>query len=361
VLLALVVLLHVLVLDWLGRHLGASSVLRPLPPPLFTRVLEPKAPPPVPSAAPAEVAAPARPSISSVAKAPPKRKRAASEPAAPPERPPPTPAAVEEPMSEVAPAGEETVAAAPDVPASDAAAAASSAPAPTLPQAEPAQSAASAAEANLDGWPTDTRLHYRLGGVFRSGELHGNARVQWLRQGERYEARIDIDITLLVSLTLTSQGQVTAAGLKPEVYEELRRSGPRTARLREDTIVLANGRTVPRPEGVQDTASQFVNLSRRFALGHEPLEVGRSVSFWMARPGGVDLWTYDIVDKEILRTPSLGPVEAFHLKPRPIANPRGNVTAEMWFAPSLQYLPVRIRVNMGETHVDLMVDTIEQR
>ena len=58
----------------------------------------------------------------------------------------------------------------------------------------------------------------------------------------------------------------------------------------------------------------------------------------------------------------LGPVEAFHLKPRPLANPRGNITAEMWFAPSLQYLPVRIRVAMGDaTYVDLMVDKIEQR
>jgi hypothetical protein len=34
----------------------------------------------------------------------------------------------------------------------------------------------------------------------------------------------------------------------------------------------------------------------------------------------------------------------------------------MWFAPSLQYLPVRIRVSMGEaTFVDLTVVKIEQR
>ena len=90
--------------------------------------------------------------------------------------------------------------------------------------------------------------------------------------------------------------------------------------------------------------------------------MGRSVSFWMARPGAVDLWTYDIVGRELLQTPELGPIEAFHLKPRPIANPRGNITAEMWFAPSLGFLPIRIRVNMGEdTHVDLMVLKIEQR
>jgi hypothetical protein len=34
----------------------------------------------------------------------------------------------------------------------------------------------------------------------------------------------------------------------------------------------------------------------------------------------------------------------------------------MWFAPSLQYLPVRIRVNMGtEAWIELTVEKIEQR
>jgi hypothetical protein len=232
------------------------------------------------------------------------------------------------------------------------------------PASAPASSPASASadrEKALASWPADTRLTYQLGGYFR-GELHGDARVQWQRQGDRYQARVEIDPMVLVSLTLTSQGEVTAEGLAPRVYEELRRGGPRTARLGDNTITLNDGRTLPRPDGVQDTASQFVELSHRFATGQEALEVGRSVRLWMARPGGLDLWTYDIVEREILQTPSLGPVEAFRLKPRPIANPRGNITAEIWFAPSLQYLPVRIRVNMGESiYVDLLVDKIEQR
>lgn len=223
--------------------------------------------------------------------------------------------------------------------------------APAAPGAEPAA---------LDTWPVDTRLNYRLGGQYR-GELHGSARVQWQREGNRYQTRVDIDLTLLTSLVLTSQGEVTMQGLLPRAYEELRRSGPRGVRFGDETITLSDGRHLPRPEGVQDTASQFVELSHRFATGLDTLEVGRSVSFWMARPGGIDRWTYDIVDREILHTPELGAVEAFHLKPRPIANPRGNITAEMWFAPSLQYLPVRIRVSMGDTYVDLIVDRIEQR
>nr|MBA3774346.1 DUF3108 domain-containing protein [Ramlibacter sp.] len=236
-----------------------------------------------------------------------------------------------------------------------------SASAPAAAAAEPSLPAASAASA-LDSWPADTRLNYRLAGRYLgSADLHGDARVRWQREGDRYQTRVDIVLTALTSLVMTSQGEVSAGGLLPRVYEELRSSGPRGARLGDDTITLASGRTVPRPQGVQDTASQFVELTHRFASGRDVLEVGRSVSFWMARPGAVDLWTYDIVGKETFQTPELGSFDAFHLKPRPIASPRGNITAEMWFAPSLQYLPVRIRVNMGDTYVDLMVTRIEQR
>jgi hypothetical protein len=185
--------------------------------------------------------------------------------------------------------------------------------------------------------------------------------VQWQREDARYQVRLDIDLGLF-SQVLTSQGEVTPQGLLPQVYEEQRPGKRRSARIGEQAVTLDNGRTLPRPAGVQDTASQFVELSQRFATGQESLEVGRSVSLWLARPGGVDRWTYDIVEREMLKLPSVGEVEAFRLVPRPIDKPRGNFTAEMWFAPSLQYLPVRIRVRMGdEAWLDLLVEKIEQR
>ena len=358
-LLAAVVLLHVAAIDRIGRQLQHTTLVQPLAEPMFTRVLQPQAPP-EPPAAPAPPAAPPRPAARTVAPAVAKPAPAASAPAgAEPAREPP--AAVPQPL---APAPDTEVAAAPvEAPAAPAEtpAAPASAPAPAGSEPQPPAPGAVAAAPTLESWPLDTRVNYRLGGVFRSGDLHGDARVQWLRQDHRYEVRIEIDVTLLARLVMTSQGEVTPQGLAPEVYEEQRRSGVRRATLREETILLGNGEVVPRPEGVQDTASQFVELSHRFASGRERLEVGRSVELWLARPGHLALWTYDIVARETLETPALGPVEAFHLKPRPLANPRGNITAEMWFAPSLQYLPVRIKVNMDPAYVDLLVESIEQR
>jgi hypothetical protein len=348
--LAAVLLLHAFLLHWLAGQLEHPSALRPLPTPMFTRLLTPQ-PPAASPAQPAPAAArrqPRRPAVTSLASnaSPPAPPASAAQAPAPPPVPQETEVAASTPASTAT-----TATTAGGIPESVSAWGSGS------PSAEANQPPPPA----LDKWPADTRVNYRLGGNFR-GELHGTARVQWQRQDSQYQTRIDIDLTLLASLALTSQGEVTPQGLLPRVYEELRRSGPRTARLGDATITLNDGRTVPRPPGVQDTASQFVELSHRFASGRDVLEVGRSVSFWMARPGAVDFWTYDIVGREILRTPQLGEVETFRLKPRPIANPRGNITVEMWFAPSLQYLPVRIRVNMGEsTYVDLMVLTIEQR
>jgi hypothetical protein len=356
---AAVLVLHAAALDWLSAQLEAAPLLRQMPKPMFTRLLKPDTPAPVaakPKAKALHAARPRQPAITSLAEAQAKPpKRAASKPAPPAEQIAQAPAPAPQP---------EPLASAPraDAPGAPASAPAEVASTPVAPASAASAPASATAIANLDSWPADTRLNYRLGGQFRSGELHGSARVQWQREGERYQTRVDIDVTLLASLVLTSQGEVTADGLYPRAYEEQRRSGPRGAKLGESSITLSDGRILPRPAGVQDTASQFVELSHRFSSGQDLLEVGRSVSFWMARPGGLDLWTYDIVGEDVLQMPELGSVRAFHLKPRPIVNPRGNITAEMWFAPSLQYLPVRIRVSLNEsTYVDLLVENIQQR
>ncbi|HYD77891.1 DUF3108 domain-containing protein [Ramlibacter sp.] len=378
-LVAVVLLAHVLALHALSLWLSPGSLLRPMAEPMYTRLLQPETPAPPPVAAAAVVVPPP---------APPKRMQAAPsvprrvtrtaaapkpEPVAPEPEPPipvaePEPPPVPEPAAEPAPEPEQAVAqaepAAPEAasptPAASAPAAAASEPA-SSPVAGPAL-ASGETTSPLDGWPADTRLRYTLGGRFRSGDLYGEARVLWQRQGSRYQVRVEVDVTLFATVLLTSQGEVGPQTLHPRAYEEVRNLKSRgLLRMDESEVTLPNGKVLPRPPQMQDTASQFVDLSHRFASGLEPLEVGRAVSFWMARPGAVDLWTYDIVGKEVLAT-ALGDVEAFHLKPRPIANPRGNITVEMWFAPALQYLPVRVKVNMGEeAHVDLLVEGIEQR
>ena len=201
-------------------------------------------------------------------------------------------------------------------------------------------------------------------GYYR-GPIWGSARVQWQRQQSRYQVRLEMTLALVLRLSMTSQGEATDAGLVPSDYEERFLWGARRMSFDSGYVRSIDGNSVPQiltPRlPLQDTASQFVELSHRFASGREKLAVGSQVRFWLARPQGTSLWTYDVVGEDTLQSPELGPVQAFHLRPRPIANPAGEITAEIWFAPSLQYLPVRVRIALGgDNFIDLLAERIEQ-
>lgn len=232
------------------------------------------------------------------------------------------------------------------------------APAAAKKDAAPADEAVDLAAA-VAHWPPATRLNYKLHGHYK-GDLYGNASVQWQRQGTRYQVQVNVNVSLLFHLRMTSQGRVTPQALWPETYQEERRGKMRGASMGDAVVRLDNGQTVPRPKLLQDTASQFVQLAQDFAHQRRPLRVGTVVSVPLARPGGVDEWVYDVVAIDTLTTP-LGQVPAFHLQPRPLAKARSGVDVDMWFAPSLQHLPVRIRLNLGpEVWLDLLLESIDQ-
>ncbi len=113
--------------------------------------------------------------------------------------------------------------------------------------------------------------------------------------------------------------------------------------------VLPDGRRHPRWPGMQDTASQFVQLSWLFTPQPELLRPGSVVELPLALPRSVDRWVYDVLDEGDLSTrrwrgAGVARQAAAHRRPG------GDLSAEVWFAPSLQYLPARIRIAQdGET------------
>ncbi len=332
-LLALVLLSHWAGLLWLREQAPLGKPLALMRDPLFTRMITPAAP--KPAARPARLA-PAR--VADLA-----------------------PAEVPSPQSE-APL---PVASEPASPVPDALPPAPNAATPVEPVAAPVEAAAPAtAEAGppRDSWPADTRVSYQLKGYYR-GDIYGSARVQWQREQSRYQIRLDLNLALVLQLSMISQGETTDAALVPHDYEERLLWNVRRLTFEGGYARLPDGRRLAQAQAqaLQDTASQFVELGHRFSSGRETLQVGSEVRVWLARPQGTALWTYDVVAEETLHTPGLGPVQAFHLRPRQIENPAGVITAEIWFAPSLQYLPVRVRIALGDDNfVDLMVERIEQ-
>ena len=246
-------------------------------------------------------------------------------------------------------------------------------PASTSSEGEPASAVAQAASAAASAaaappafeWPPSTRLTYTLKGHYR-GEVHGNARVQWIRQGARYQVHLDIAIgpsfAPLMSRRMTSDGELGPEGLKPRTYDETTRlpfQQPRRSNVQfgAEQVTLANGNLHDTAAGIQDSASQFVQLTYLFTTQPEKMRVGDSVNLPVALPRRVGRWVYDIVGRERLATP-LGELDTLHLKPRQGERKPGNeLSAEVWFAPSLQHLPVRIRIQQdAETFIDLQLD-----
>jgi len=247
-------------------------------------------------------------------------------------------------------------------------AAAASAPEPAAAASDsPVVAAAPASGASAPvafEWPASTRLSYTLTGNYR-GEVNGSAQVEWIRAGARYQVHLDLVVgpsaAPIITRRMSSDGEITAEGLAPRRYDQdtkaiLRDRSRVTLTFEPDAVVLANGERRARVPGVQDTASQFVQLTYVFSTRPELLRIGGTVDIPLALPHKVDVWTYDVVDEEILNT-AFGPLPSIHLKPRPRPVRKANeLSAEIWFAPQLRYLPVRIRIEQdAATYVDLMI------
>jgi hypothetical protein len=242
------------------------------------------------------------------------------------------------------------------------------APGPAAPPSAP-PSANAPAEASAFEWPPSTRLSYNLVGDYR-GPVQGKARVEWLRSGNRYQVHLDVrvgaDFAPLLSRRMSSDGVLTEAGLKPQRYDEetkvlLREVRRQTIFFEPERIVLPRGGVQPTVAGVQDTASQFVQLSWMFTLQPQLLRAGQTVEVPLALARRVDRWVYDVVGEEVLDLP-VGPIKAWYLKPRLQSKTNSDLSVETWFAPTLQYLPVRIRIRQDEaSYIDLTLERLPQQ
>lgn len=201
-------------------------------------------------------------------------------------------------------------------------------------------------------WPQTTRVSYSAQGYY-GGDWHGGATVEWVRQGDRYQMVMDVSLGLGVLKRLTvSQGRITDQGVRPERFDETTQrlfSKPRKVAvvLGEQQIEFAQGNKTSRPEGVQDTTSQFVQLTYLFASRPELAQAGQRIEFPLALPRNLRAYAYEVQARQVLQT-VLGPLDTVHLAPSRISPKDNDLITQLWLAPALKYLPARIRFSQGE-------------
>ncbi len=355
-----VLLLHGLALDGLGRALEQGAPPAPAIRRIeasYTRTVAQSAAPVGLAAAPAAAAPVTRPAVAAAVPVEP----SASDAVADTVGVEPAPAPV--PVPDPAPAVTATAAPLPVDPAS--------APAVAPAVASPVTPAASGP---TFAWPVSTRLTYVLTGWFQ-GEVHGDAQVEWLRDGDRYQVHLDVSVgprlAPLVARRMSSEGRITPDGLRPQRYEQATRQLVGRNRLAqmvfpdERSVRLQDGQLAATRADVQDTASQFIQMVYLFSARPALREKGGRVEFDLALPHRVRRWAYEVGDTLPTQTP-LGELETFHVRPVPardsVAETAGEaarsggsiLSAQVWYAPTLQMLPVRIRIEQdAQTWVDL--------
>ena len=184
---------------------------------------------------------------------------------------------------------------------------------------------------------------------------------------DRYQVNVDMtagpEMAPIVARRMMSEGRIVAGGLAPDRYEEetkvvMRDDRRVTVVFAPDSVTLGNGQQRVRLPGVQDTASQFIQFTWMFGSQPERLRVGNTFEFPLALPRSMNTWVYDVAEEEVLHT-AIGPLQTFHLKPRRAVRRPGEWVVEMWFAPELRFLPVRLRIEQDADHLCRAADRQE--
>jgi hypothetical protein len=191
--------------------------------------------------------------------------------------------------------------------------------------------------------PGSVRLKYAMTGRSKNLDYTASAELDWLQDGQTYEAKMVVSALFLGSRSMSSSGRITADGLTPTRFADKSRS-ERAAHFQADKGKIsfsANTPDAPWLRGAQDRLSVFLQLGSLLAGDPAKYQPGSTLAVYTVGPREADTWTFAVGENETLRLP---PGDMHTVKLTRQAQRDYDQTVEIWFAPSLDYLPVRSRI-----------------
>jgi len=208
--------------------------------------------------------------------------------------------------------------------------------------------------------PASARLKYKVQGRVKGFDYWASADLLWTQDGANYEARLDVGAFLLGSRTQTSKGVLGSEGLMPTRFGDKTRN-ELAAHFQRDKGVIsfsANTPEVPLLKGAQDRLSVVLQLSSLLAADPERFPIGTMLTFQTVSQREAEIWQFGVEKEELLALP-YGDVNTLKLHRKPRREFDQNI--ELWFAPSLGYLPVRMRItNANGDQVDQVLNKVEK-
>lgn len=217
--------------------------------------------------------------------------------------------------------------------------AAASAASPVVPR--PAQPTSSLPPAQPPG---PVELRYEIDGRAKGLSYSADAQLRWQPSGNRYSAELEISAFLVGSRVQTSRGRLDAQGLSPERFGDKRRGNEKAAHFDQAGQRIRysnNAPDTPLLPGAQDRLSVFVQLAALFQARPRAYAAGQTIRLQVAGTGDADTWAFQVGPEESLALPA-GTLQARRLTRGP--RNEHDSTVDIWLAPDLQHLPVRIRI-----------------
>lgn len=237
---------------------------------------------------------------------------------------------------------------APHAPASPAPPEAAEAPAPTTtdetpPAAEPLAAATPPPPIPASAQPTvpgSARISYKV--EANKFPFSANAELLWQQDGKIYSAQLALSAFGQTRMQ-TSRGAITPAGLAPLRFSDKYRSEVAAHFNRESDKVTfsANTPDVTLQAGAQDRLSVLLQLAALIANDPEHYAPATTLSIQTIGPRNADTWLFTVGSEEKIKLPG-GELMALKLERKP--RQEFDQKVELWLAPAQAYLPVRIRI-----------------
>jgi hypothetical protein len=204
--------------------------------------------------------------------------------------------------------------------------------------------------------PQSAQLSYTVKGNVSGIPYSAQSRLDWGNLGSSYSARLEVSVFLLGKRVQTSTGTLGASGLAPAHFSDRSRK-EKTAdfdRALKQIRFSNNAGAVDLLPGAQDRLSVFFQLAALFKGRPEGFRPGDEIPIQVAGTGGAEIWRFRVGDESVLQLPA-GPVKARQLSRAPRPGHDGDSQVDIWLAPEMDHLPVRIRI------ADPGGDTVDQR
>ena len=220
----------------------------------------------------------------------------------------------------------------------------------------------SQAQEKINGTPPpSSQLQYKLRADIKGLSVEGSGQIDWQADAKQYRLVYDTSTQMTGALmSEKSEGAIDRTGLVPAnfVLKRLRKEPVAVVFDRRNGQIQFAGDIPPQKiqGGEQDRLSVLWQLLSMVRARPGSFTPGSNWKFFVAGHRGAESWTFQVKDKQRLRT-NLGEVDTLHIAHLPTDAASGR-QVDIWLAPAHDWFPVRLRFT--ESGGDAIEQTIEK-